>query len=237
MALALLEVYHSRPATPVRRVAIGMSTLPVEPAPGHGGILLGAVVAAHLPQVDPALVGDVEALITEISEGRRIPQPRLRHRLEVARHGLARSTHRLHALNGGGPGNLSFHLECNGTPLQQVLGAVYALNRLPRTARTPVADTLLRAIRWHGPIGPGLVSFLGGRGLSALGSAPIDADPVGWALAVLGITTGNGSPTPRQVQAHFRSRLVEVHPDTGGDPGEASRRIAELGEARRILLA
>ena len=38
------------------------------------------------------------------------------------------------------------------------------------------------------------------------------------------------------VMARFRTRLREVHPDHGGDERDASQRIGELGEARRILL-
>ena len=49
MVLAELEVWHSRPITPTRRVALGHLVLPADPPPGFGGLLLGAVVAAHLP--------------------------------------------------------------------------------------------------------------------------------------------------------------------------------------------
>ena len=42
--LAELEIYHSRPFAPTRRLSLGASNLPVDPAPGPGGILLGAVV-------------------------------------------------------------------------------------------------------------------------------------------------------------------------------------------------
>ena len=48
MLLAELEVWHSRAVTPTRRVALGHLVLPTDPAPGFGGLLLGAVVAAHL---------------------------------------------------------------------------------------------------------------------------------------------------------------------------------------------
>lgn len=51
MLLAELQIWHSRPVTPTRRVALGNLVLPVDPAPGAGGILLAAVVAAYLPNV------------------------------------------------------------------------------------------------------------------------------------------------------------------------------------------
>ena len=95
MLLAELEVWHSRPVTPTRRVALGHLVLPTDPAPGFGGLLLGAVVAAHLDDVDPDLLPDLHRLIGEIERGERVVQPRLRHRYQVDRHGLARSTHRL----------------------------------------------------------------------------------------------------------------------------------------------
>src|SRR5690606_9268504 len=51
--LAELEVFHSRAIAPTRRVALGGRDLPVTPAPGFGGILLGGVVAAYVPGLDP----------------------------------------------------------------------------------------------------------------------------------------------------------------------------------------
>ena len=44
--LAELEIWHSRPIAPTRRVALGRSLLPVDPPPGFGGILLGGGVLA-----------------------------------------------------------------------------------------------------------------------------------------------------------------------------------------------
>ena len=46
MLLAELEVWHTRPAVPTRRIALGHMVLPVDPAPGFGGLLLGSIVAA-----------------------------------------------------------------------------------------------------------------------------------------------------------------------------------------------
>ena len=53
MLLAELEIWHSRPIAPTRRVALGRVVLPTDPAPGFGGLLLGAVVAAHMDAMDP----------------------------------------------------------------------------------------------------------------------------------------------------------------------------------------
>src|SRR5436190_10474146 len=144
MVLAELEVWHSRPVTPTRRVALGHLVLPVDPPPGFGGLLLGAVVAAHLPGVDDELVPDLYRLVNEIERGQRIVQPRLRHRYQVDRHGLARSTHRL----VGRGEDISFELENHGSALAQVLGAVYAAERLGPTARHAVAAVVHKAMRW-----------------------------------------------------------------------------------------
>ena len=95
MLLAELEIFHTRPAVPTRRVALGHLVLPVDPAPGFGGLLLGAVVAQHLAGVDADLVPDIRRLIDEVERGERIVQPRLRHRFQVDRHGLSHSRHRL----------------------------------------------------------------------------------------------------------------------------------------------
>src|SRR5262245_15440440 len=122
MLLAELEVWHSRPYAPTRRVALGHLLLPVDPAPGFGGLLLGGVVAAHVDLVDPELLPDLHRLVGEVSRGERIVQPRLRHRYQVDRHGLSRSRHRL----VGHGEEIEFELESKGTPMQQMLGAVYA---------------------------------------------------------------------------------------------------------------
>ena len=42
MLLAELEIWHTRPITPTRRVALGHLVLPTDPAPGLGGVLLAA---------------------------------------------------------------------------------------------------------------------------------------------------------------------------------------------------
>ena len=95
MLLAELEVFHTRPAVPTRRVALGHLVLPVDPAPGFGGLLLGAVVANHIGGIAPDLHADVVRLVRQVERAERIVQPRLRHRFQVDRHGLAVSRHRM----------------------------------------------------------------------------------------------------------------------------------------------
>ncbi len=71
--LAELEVFHSRPIAPTRRVALGHVDLPVTPAPGFGGILLGGVVAAYMPGLDPDLVRRPRH--ADPPAGGRVPHP------------------------------------------------------------------------------------------------------------------------------------------------------------------
>ena len=135
MLLAELEIWHTRPAVPTRRVALGHLVLPVDPAPGFGGLLLGAVVAQHLPGVDDDLVPDVRRLIDQVERGERIVQPRLRHRYQVDRHGLSLSRHRL--LGEGD--DIQFDFAATGSDLAQVLGAMLR-GRAPRHRRSPTSS-------------------------------------------------------------------------------------------------
>lgn len=227
MLLAELEVWHSRPQAATRRVALGNLVIPVDPAPGFGGLLLGAVAAAHVAEIDEDLVDDVHRLVEEVRHGRRVVQPRLRHRFQVDRHGLTKSVHRL---IGSGE-ELTFDGEANGTGLAQVLGAVYAIERLEASSREIVAPVVHKGLRWRGKIGSTLLSHLAGTSSPTLSAL---ADPRAWALELLGFELG-ARPVRREITAQFRSRMRDVHPDHGGDEGEASQAMVDLAEARRIL--
>jgi hypothetical protein len=229
MLLAELQIWHTRPVTPTRRVALGHLVLPTEPSPGLGGVLLAAVVAAYLPNVDDELVPDVGRLIDQVVRGQRIVQPRLRHRYQVDRHGLAVSVHQM----VGDADHVEFDLHSMGRPLSQVLGAVYALERFNADVRRQVGPVLHRAMRWRGPIGPSFVADITGVHRADLVGI---TDPRIWALDLLGFPMGTAKVTKKDVMARFRSRLREAHPDHGGDDLEAGATIERLGEARRILL-
>lgn len=231
MLLAELEVFHSRPIAPTRRVAIGVSVLPTTPAPGFGGLLLGGIVAEFVPAMDQDLLADLVRLTHQVEAGHRIPQPRLRHRLQEDRVGLTR--HR-HQLVGTGE-ELLFELDADGTPEPHVLAAVYAAGRLSPDVRPSVCGAIRRALRWKGPRDAGFVEFLtestGTVGWSNLGGR----DPVLWALEILGLT-GDSDAERALVQRRFRELLRNAHPDHGGATDGAAQRISDLTEARRILL-
>jgi hypothetical protein len=230
MLLAELEVWHSRSDTPTRRIALGNLVLPVEPAPGFGGLLLGAVVAAHLHDVDPDLVADVHRLLAQIEQGERVVQPRLRHRFQVDRHGLGVSRHRLQ----GEGDNVHFSFDTNGSALAQVLGAVYAIERLELAARHRLAPVINKAMRWRGPLGHSFIAHLAGTATSSLAAM---ADPRAWALEHLGFPLGTAKVTKKEVMVRYRDQLRAVHPDHGGEEAGAGRAIIDLNEARKILLA
>lgn len=229
MLLAELELFISRPVAPTRRVALGDSMLPIGPGLGFGGVLLGAVVARFVGEVDPDLHKDIDRLTRQLEVGYRIPQPRLRHRLQDDRVGLTSHRHRLH----GDGERLSFDLDERGNAMPNVLGAIYAAGRLEGTERAAALGAIRRGLGWRGTIGPSLVGHLGGEGemvdLVALGGR----DPRAWALGLLGLTeTSIERPL---VHRRFRELVRAAHPDHGGDADTAAARIDDLARARRIL--
>lgn len=217
-------------------MALGRSELPVSPAPGFGGILLGGIVAGHMGELDPELFDDLHRLTLQLQEGRRIPQPRLRHRFQTDRIGL---THSVHRLVGEGE-ELAFELSEKGAAAQHILAAVYAAGQLPLVARGRVMDTIRMAMRWTGPLDRDFVAHVTGLDRSREWSTRAFHDPVQWAIDVLGLVDiGDALAVPGRsdVQRRFRDLLREAHPDHGGARDDAAERIAELSEARRILLA
>ncbi len=226
---AELEIWHSRPFTPTRRLSLGTLVLPTDPAPGFGGILLGGVVSAHLGDVDDEVVPDLHRLISQIKHGERVVQPRLRHRLQTDRHGLTKSVHRLI----GDRDQLRFEFDATGSALLQVLGAIYSLERLDEPARHSLAMIIGRSMRWRGPLDFSFITYLAARSVTSTSGF---ADPRAWALETLGFPAGTVKPSKKQVQERYRAELRNVHPDHGGEIKTASRAIEDLAEARRVLL-
>jgi len=239
--LAELEFFHSRHVAPTRRVALGDSDLPCEPAPGFGGVLLGGVVAANRPRIADDDVAELTRLTRDLEAGLRIAQPRLRYRFQVDRVGLLRARARLVHIDN----QLEFEFDDDrSSPIQRTLAACYAAGQLEVGNRRVVFAAIRRGLRWAGPVGPSLIASLSGAG----GGHPLTAmamdDPIGWALGTLGFDRpgvdpldGKALPQRDQVQHQFRRLLRGAHPDHGGDTADAAQRIADLREARRILLA
>ena len=230
MLLAELEIRHSRTVAPTRRIALGELYLPVEPAPGYGGLLLAGIVGGFAPKLDAEVRDDLDVLIDDLERNRRIPQPRLRHRFQTDVVGLDRSRHRL---IGHGE-SLHLQLDDHGFPLPQVLGAVYAASKLTFSARAGVFRLLWRALRWEAGV-PGLLEYLSGddAAFRRRRGTVLDAS---WALSVMGFSA-DGPPPRSDVIRRFRTLIRDAHPDHGADIEEAGRIISDLTEAKRILLA
>lgn len=235
--LAELQMHHSRPFAPTRRLALGDSHLPVDPAPGPGGVLLGGVAANYRDELDEESFENMMRLTMQVQEGQRIVQPRLRHRFQEDRHGLTRSRARLRKEGD----SLTIDFDNSGTGLQMMVAAVYTAGEMAPVARRAVMDAIRKGMRWNGGIDRSLFAHLSGFGSGGGWDASAFEDPVQWAMQVLGITaTSNGSvhlPDRKVIQRRFRDQLREAHPDHGGTTDDAAQRINDLTEARRILLA
>ena len=232
MILAEFEVFHSRNYSPTRRLALGYRDLPADPPPGFGPLLLGGVVAVGAEELDEEDVDALLTLMAQLEHGQRVVQPRIRNRFQTDKHGLARTVGRL---LGGGE-QLEYDFDGNGSPLQMALAATYAAGQFPLNVRPRVLDVLRAGLRWRGPIGPSLIGHLsGGRGAPAWSVAAY-LDPNQWALDLLGFGDRDRTPSKREVQRIFRKLVRDAHPDHGAESEGAAQRIAELTEARRILL-
>lgn len=240
MLLAELEIFHSRPIAPTRRISIGRTLLPGSQnstRPGFGSLLLGAVCARYGLGLSHDLQGEIAALVYDLERERTVAQPRLRHRLQQDRVGLTRSRQRLH---GPGASASADEIDCEfddsrATPSQLVLGAVYAAGLASRSDRGEAIRAVRRGLAWRGEIGPALFGYLASDQSSKRVGAM--ADPVGWAMGILGFDHGIATPEHAAVRQGFREALRTAHPDLGADEAEAAERIADLSEARRILLA
>ncbi len=236
MVLAYLDVWHSRPIAPTRRVALGEFDLPTDPAPGPGGLLLGAIIARFAPDLDRDIRSEMTTLMKEVERGLSIGQPRLRHRLQQDIIGLSCSSHRLVTSEDG----LRFELEMHkGLPAQSALAAVYACEHVPLGRRAEVMAVLRRGLEWVGPLGPGLIDHLVGQEVAMRlrsGAYSTASSPLLWAMSILELDT-DADLEPKEVQKSYRRLLRDAHPDHGAVEDDAADRIAELSRAREILLS
>lgn len=240
MLLAELEIFHSRPIAPTRRISIGRAWLPGSgdgASPGPGSLLLGAVCARFGSDLAGDRLGEVTELVHELEQGRPVAQPRLRHRLQHDQVGLTRSRQGLYGPDESGAIE---KLTCDfdggrATASQLVLGAAYAAGLAGIAVRGEALRAVRRGLAWRGDVGPALFAYLA-AGQSSSPRLAV-ADPVGWALDVLGFEREVELPEQAAVRRGFREALRSAHPDLGAADAEAADRIADLSEARRILLA
>jgi len=248
--LAELIVRHTRRHMPTRRVALESAYLPTS-GPAHGVALLAAVAASNLVAIDDEQREPLARLVDDARDGLAIPRIALRHRLQRDVHGLDRSRHRLL----GEDGRLVVELDAHGAQIPQVLGAVLAAAILPSAGRGVALHELRRVVRgtWSGLapdvevrfVAPDMWDYLrpplAAAGEWMPGGPPDEQQWRGvaaeqrWAMEVLGLRADMGVER-EDVNRRFRRLLRDAHPDSGGAAGAAAARIAELTEARTILL-
>ena len=248
MLLAELTIRHTRRHMPTRRIALGSAYLPMS-GPAHGAALVSAVVAANLPDLYEEQIDLLPRLLDDARDGLTIPRIALWYRLQTDVHGLDRSRHRVVGENH----RLVFEIDTHGAPTPQVLGAVLAAASLPATPRASgiaaIRDVLdgrwrglspdvdVRRLDWtalhHRPPLAGVYWRPGAPPEEqAWDGVPSDRR---WAMEVLGLHAD--MPVERDdVNRRYRRLLRDAHPDHGAAAKGAAERIAELTEARSLLL-
>lgn len=249
MVLAELNVRHTRRHMPTRRVALGDRYLPtVGQTPGP--VLLGAVVAGNVGGLDEEQLEVLPRFLRDARTGLSVPRIALRYRLQTDTHGLDRSRHRLLLERG----RTVVELDVHGHPTPQVLGAVMAAASFAPAARPAAFRAIEQAARRPGSFPPGLVvrfsqglpagrPTLAGTVPGLAGTVLGLADPwqgipaeERWAREALGFDAV-AAPGRDEIQRRYRRLLRAAHPDHGGAATGAADRIADLAEARRLLLA
>jgi hypothetical protein len=245
--LAELTVRHSRKHMPTRRVALGHAYLPMTGA-AHGGLLLSAVLSEYLGALDDEQIELLPRLLDDARHGLSVPRIALRYRLQTDVHGLDRSRHRVL----GEAGYVVVELDVHGAPVPQILGSVLAVSTMGPSGRD-AAISAIRAVlanRFRFPAGVGLRRLEYGIPQDApplagtqwmKGGPPQELEWEGvpserrWAMEVLGLRGGMQLDRD-DISRRFRRLLRDAHPDHGGARTEAAERIAELTEARDLLI-
>jgi hypothetical protein len=249
--LAELNVRHTRKHMPTRRAAIDHGYLPTSGS-AFGGLLLGAVIAEHVPGLDEEQFEALDQLIDVARRGLTVPRIALRYRLQRDTHGLDLSRHRVvSAAVERGSVKPILELDLHGPPAPQVIGAVMAAAQLPPSGRTVAFRFVDAAVARPGtlpeglevrrlyeglpgvrPPAPGTSAHAESNGRDAWQGVPAERR---WAMEVLGLHAGLAIERD-DVQRRFRRLVRLAHPDHGAGSAGAAERIAELAEARELLL-
>jgi hypothetical protein len=251
--LAELNVRHTRLHMPTRRVALGDVYLPTS-GPAYGAVLLGAVMSEFVPALDEEQRDLLPRLLDDARDGLAVPRIALRYRLQNDTHGLDRSRHRIIGETHDDPVSGSGHrvvleLDHHGRSDPQVIGAVLAATALPPSARAVALRALDEALRRPRlPVGISVRRLAEGapdlRAFIAPGETARVADDAWrgipadrrWAMEVLGLGAEMGVERA-DVQARFRRLVRMAHPDHGAARDGAAERLAQLRDARELLLA
>ncbi|MGZ4691808.1 MAG: J domain-containing protein [Acidimicrobiia bacterium] len=251
MILAELNIRHTRRHMPTRRVALDASYLPMNGS-AHGAALLMAVVAENILGLDDEQRELLPKFMKSAADGFNVPRIGLRYRLQTDVHGLDLSRHRLLEDSG----MLVVELDVHGAPAPQVIGSIMAAAAMGATTRRKALLGIEAAIAQPGVIPEPLLVRRLLHGVPSERPPLAAAGPVGpingvtlpdaarwagipserrWAMEVLGL--GADMTVDRvDVQKRFRRLIRTAHPDHGGAPVGAAERIAELTEARELLL-
>jgi hypothetical protein len=253
--LAELNIRHTRRHMPTRRVAVDHGYLPTS-GPAFGGVLIGGVVAECAPGLDEEQTDALARLVDVARRGTlTVPRIALRYRLQRDTHGLDLSRHRIVSADvERGSVRPILELDLHGRPAPQVIGALMAGSQLPPSARSVVFRFVDAALARPGVLPEGLEvrrRFQGLPGLRPPGpgtATSVDSTFGGpdewagvpserrWAMEVLGLHAGHAIERD-DVQRRFRRLIRLAHPDHGGESIGAAERMAELAEARELLLA
>lgn len=260
MIFAELDIRHTRRHMPTRRVAIAGLHLPVGGS-AEGLVLLEAVLQTFIPLLDDEDRDGFAPVVRAARSGElMVPGISMRYRLQLDRHGLDRSRHRILEEELAGfemldpderPRHRVVEIDTHGPPVPQVLGVVLAARALPPTARQLAFRTIDDAVRdayrvptgYHtrfladgvprdAPSAPGTTYSPMADDLSWSGVAATAR----WAMEVFGLRPDDAI-TRDDVQQRFRRLLRLAHPDQGAEAHGAAERISELAEAREVLLA
>ena len=255
MLLAELNIRHTRRHMPTRRVAVDHGYLPTS-GPAFGGVLIGAVIAEHLPGLDEDQIDALDRLVEVARRGLTVPRIALRYRLQNDTHGLDLSRHRItSAAVERGSMRPVLELDLHGPPAPQVIGALMAASQLPSSGRSVAFRFVDAAVarpgvlpeglevrrRYEGlpggrPPGPGTSTTVGGTTRDPRDDWAGVPSERRWAMEVLGLHAGHAIERD-DVQRRFRRLIRLAHPDHGGETAGAAERMAELAEARELLLA
>jgi hypothetical protein len=248
--LAELNIRHTRRHMPTRRVAVDHGYLPTS-GPAFGGVLIGAVIAECVPCLDEEQTDALDRLINVARRGLTVPRIALRYRLQRDTHGLDLSRHRITSANvERGSLHPILELDLHGPPAPQVIGALMAASQLPSSGRSVAFRFVDAAVARPGVLPEGLEVRRRYQGLPGLrppgpgATTTIGAEPDDWggipserrwAMEVLGLHAGHTIERD-DVQRRFRRLIRLAHPDHGGESAGAAERMAELAEARELLL-
>lgn len=249
MMLAELDVRHTRRHQPTRRVALGDAYLPTSGV-AFGAVLLGAIVAEFATAVEEEEYDALLRLANDARSSLSVPRIALRYRLQTDTHGLDLSRHHIVGPDiEAGQVRPRLELDLHGPPVSQLIGALLGAASLPPSGRSIAFKAVDAALARPGRLPEGLdvrrrLQGLPGvrppaPGVRAAGSTvdgwqgvPSDRR---WAMEVLGLSSDMAVERD-DVQQRFRRLVRLAHPDHGAVKVGAAERIAELTDAREVLL-